>query len=78
MLDHEKMADKVVASLGGSKPGEPDGDEPDGDETEENGEEEPKAGHLGKMLAAAFRHGDGEAIEDLVCKIVEEHGGKGY
>lgn len=77
----KKFADVVVARFTGKKPASaapaPDGPEPDGDEgpnpakpSDDDGDEEP--GTNGKVMIAAQRRGDGEALEEAVKAIVRE------
>lgn len=64
-----KFADAVVVRFGKGKPDPAmDHKEPDGDEAPE-GDKDEKPGMKGKMLAAALKKGDGEAIEEAVRAI---------
>ena len=69
----KKFADVVVAKLSGRSPAgmppAPDKDEPDKDD--EDGDDS-APGERGKIIIAANRRGDGEALEEAIRSIVED------
>lgn len=63
------LADKIVVKFGKGKPAPMDDTTSDTDDMPDKSEDKP--GMKGKMLAAALKRGDGEAIEEAVKAICE-------
>lgn len=64
------LADKIVVKFGKGKPAPAmDGAPEDAEDMPDKSEDKP--GMKGKMLAAALKRGDGEAIEEAVKAICE-------
>jgi hypothetical protein len=69
----KKFADVVIARIGGKKPGAmPAAAGDDDEEPDDDDEDDSKPGDRGKIVLAAQRRGDPEAIEEAIKAIVED------
>jgi hypothetical protein len=71
----KKFADVVVARFTKKPTGEPDGDEgaaPAAPSDDDGDEDKPESGAKGKIMLAATRRSDPEALEEAVRAIVRE------
>jgi len=71
----KKFADVVVARFTKKPTGEPDGDEgaaPDDGDADDSEKDGPEPGERGKIVLAAQRRGDPEALEEAIKAIVHD------